>query len=215
MRILQPMAGGLLALVLAACGGEREAAASIPRERFVAANVAMRSVPDSAPNAQALRAQALQKHKVSEKELKQFVRAYSRDPEFMAGVWRDISNKVDSAWESTRPRDAPPTAGAPPAPDDAIPGERPAGIAEVMRGAAEGRMPSPPPVSRPGQPIIIGERPSAAPTPPPGQPAPPRADTTRRQVPIKRRISDDPPADTRPWVPGDDSMKLRIPPRQP
>jgi hypothetical protein len=99
---MRPIGGAaLLALVLAGCGGEREAAGAIPRARFVAANVALRTVPDSVGNAAALRQEALRKHRVNEKQLKGFVAAHGRDPEFMAAVWREIAQKVDSAYERT------------------------------------------------------------------------------------------------------------------
>ncbi len=124
---MRPIGGAgvlALALALAGCGGEREAAAAIPRARFVAANVALRSIPDSAADAAALREAALKKHRVNEKQLKDFVDAHNRDPEYIAGVWREIAQKVDSAYERTlaardggeRPAPSPDPSGVPGAP---------------------------------------------------------------------------------------------------
>lgn len=180
----------LLALVLAGCGG-RDAAAAIPRERFVAANVALRTVPDTVGNAAALRQEALKKHRVTEKELKGFVAAHGRDPEFMAGVWRDIAQRVDSAYERT-------LAGA------RTEEESPTGSPNPS-GSALSRLP----------PGAVGETrtivpPSETPPPPPGGRTLPRQITDRLskkpvvrdpQQPERASPSDARPRDTRPWQP--------------
>ncbi|HEX8696000.1 MAG TPA: hypothetical protein VF746_26530 [Longimicrobium sp.] len=199
MRITALPALAALALAVAACGG-RDAAAAIPRARFVAANVALRTVPDTAGDAAALRQAALKQHRVTEKDLTRFVAAHRRDAEFMAEVWKEIAREVEKVHDA-RSR---PAAGRPGAPPVAT-------------------MPTPP-VPAPGQPT----RPTMMPTPPPGVPPsagrppvpatkPPRLirpDTTRppTQLPPPRE-----PRDARPWqpVPGDSVRVIRPTPPPP
>lgn len=191
---MRPIGGAgvlALALALAGCGGEREASAAIPRARFVAANVALRSIPDSAGNAAALREAALKKHRVNEKQLKGFVAAHDRDPEYIAGVWREIAQKVDSAYERTQ---------------------------GPLRAGEEGPAPSPDPSGAPG---VVGsprtlEPPAEMPPPPGGrmreiieranQKKPPLVRDPQQQPqppqPERIRPPDGPPPDARrPWQP--------------
>jgi len=194
----RPFGGAaLLALALAGCGGGREAAASIPRERFVAANVALRSVPDSVGNAAALRQAALRKHRVDEKALKGFVTVHGRDAEYMAGVWREIAQKVDSAYERTlaASRGEEPTpgdmaradSGDPRPPGSALSRLPPGVVGETRTLERPSEMPPPPPGVR-GIPREVAERMRKRPVVRPGQPPrPERADP-----------SDARPRDTRP-----------------
>jgi hypothetical protein len=110
------------ALALAACKPDKPQAPAgvISRDKFVAANVAVRLVSDTAP--QALRDSALKKAGVTDRQLRAWVTAHSRDPEFLAKTWEQIAFKVDSMG------------GAQPVPPGAVPmppmaaGGRPAPI---------------------------------------------------------------------------------------
>ena len=85
----------LAALALAACTRTPEPPAGvISREKFVAANVAVRLLPDTVP--QAARDAALKKTGVSDRQLRAWVTAYSRQPETLAKTWEEIAFKVDS-----------------------------------------------------------------------------------------------------------------------
>lgn len=103
------------ALLLAACKPEPEVPAGvISRDRFVAANVAVRSLPDTVP--QARRDSALKKAGVTDRQLRAWVTAYSRQPETLSEVWEEIAFKVDSIG-GTQPFPGggpPPQAGPPP-----------------------------------------------------------------------------------------------------
>lgn len=106
-RTLQILLAGL---ALAACTREPEMPAGvISREKFVAANVAVRLVSDTAP--QALRDSALKKAGVSDRQLRAWVAAHARDPEFLAETWEQIAFKVDSMGGG---QPLPPGAGPPP-----------------------------------------------------------------------------------------------------
>jgi hypothetical protein len=83
------------ALSLAACTTEPEPPAGvISREKFVAANVAVRLLPDTAQ--QAARDATLKKAGVSDRQLRAWVTVYSREPETLAKTWEEIAFKVDS-----------------------------------------------------------------------------------------------------------------------
>ncbi|HEU0013493.1 MAG TPA: hypothetical protein VFQ45_07400 [Longimicrobium sp.] len=96
----RPLLALLAAAALSACGRADAAAGAIPRDRFVAANVALRLVPDTVPNADSLRAAALRKHRVTAKELRAFVTAH--EAEYLAEAWKAIAERVDSLNESAR-----------------------------------------------------------------------------------------------------------------
>jgi len=116
----------LAALIPAACTPEPKTPADvISRERFVMANVAVRTLPDSASKAQ--REAALRKARVTEPQMRAWVTANGRHPETLAAAWEEIAFKVDSIG------------GAKPAPDAA---------AQTDSG-----VPAPPPVAAPS-PII-------------------------------------------------------------
>jgi hypothetical protein len=111
----------LLLLAAAALGGcRREARAPanvISRERFVAANVALRTLPDSAP--QSVRDATLRKNRVTERQLRTWVTLHSRDPRVLASAWEEIAGKVDSiggaapAAQVPGEPELPPSAGLP------------------------------------------------------------------------------------------------------
>jgi hypothetical protein len=107
-------------LVLAACGGDDASAGTIPREKFVAANVALRSVADSATPAQ--RAAVLRKHGVTEAQLKAFVTEHARQPEELAKAWEQIAFRLDSLGGEPPPTPVIPVpAGVPPARPQTVP----------------------------------------------------------------------------------------------
>ena len=154
-----------LTLVLAGCR-ERKASAAIPRQRFVRANVEVRSIPDTL-QADSLRRAALRKHRVTETDLRRFVDAHARSPEYMADVWREIADSVQKRWERTFParQGVPPPEGIPGQPPVAtmppatIPGGPPQGQPTVVRGGAVRKTPPlpdqpPPPVTEPPRPMV-------------------------------------------------------------
>lgn len=99
----------LLALSAAACKGDDAPAGVIPRERFVAANVALRSLADSATAE--TRAATLRKHGVTERQLKAWVTGHTRAPREMAKTWEEIAFKLDSIGSG--PPESPDTNSAP------------------------------------------------------------------------------------------------------
>ncbi|HEX6040078.1 hypothetical protein [Longimicrobium sp.] len=105
----------LAALALAACKQTPETPAGvIPRDRFVAANVAVRLLPETATQAE--REAALKKAGVTDRQMRAFVIAYARQPETLAQTWEQIAFRVDSVAGS-RPLPGgtpPPGAGVPP-----------------------------------------------------------------------------------------------------
>jgi hypothetical protein len=102
-----------LAFSLAACGGGEKPSGVMAREKFVAANVALRTLPANATDAD--RAAALKKQRVTDKQMKAWVNAHARDAETLSITWEEIAKKVDSL--TTPPPVAPPGAagdGPPP-----------------------------------------------------------------------------------------------------
>lgn len=152
------------ALLLAACGGKSDASGGgIPRERFVAANVAVRALPDSATPAE--RKAALKKAGVTERQLRAWVNLHARDPETLAKTWEEIAFKVDSVAGGPPP--PPPSAGGPP-PGAIPPPPMLKADTAVMRARRDsilanarrrdslfggGRAPDPPVPARPGPPV--------------------------------------------------------------
>lgn len=136
-------------LVLAACGKDKEPAGVIPRDKFVAANVALRSLPDGATAAQ--KAAALKKHGVTERQLRAWVNGHASDPETLAEAWEQIAFRLDSLSNPTVPV---PPAPARPAPGTKVPPARPAEMADSVVTA----LPPPPP-----QPSKIGAPPPTRP----------------------------------------------------
>jgi hypothetical protein len=124
----------LLALAAAACGGDKGPAGVIPREKFVAANVALRSLPDSATPQQ--RTATLRKHGVTERQLKAWVNGHTGEPQEMAKVWEEIAFKLDSIGGAPVPAIGRPDPRVPPS---RLPHElRPV-------GTPDGRVAAPPP----------------------------------------------------------------------
>lgn len=113
----------LLLGTLAAAGACKPApkapAGVISREKFVAANVAVRVLPDTVP--QARRDAELKKVGVTDRQLRAWVTVYSREPETLSKAWEDIAFKVDSVGGARPvPHGGPPpppaAAGSPPPP---------------------------------------------------------------------------------------------------
>lgn len=92
-----------LTLALAACGTDA-ASGGISREQFIRANVALRMVSDTAPQADSLRARALRKEKVTPAQLNAWLRAHQGDPELLAETWTEISRHADAADSVNRPK---------------------------------------------------------------------------------------------------------------
>ncbi|HEY0014984.1 MAG TPA: hypothetical protein VGC13_01655 [Longimicrobium sp.] len=146
------------ALLLSACGGDEQPAGVISRDKFIAANVAVRTLPDDATPER--RQEALRKHGVTDRQLKAWVTVNARDPEVLAKAWEQIAFKLDSLGgvQST------------PIPASPVPGSA-----------------VPPPVRRPplkGRPDSVRQLP--VPPPPvqevPPEPAPPGRRRPMRQV---------------------------------
>lgn len=129
-------------LVLAACGGDEQPAGVIPREKFVAANVAVRSLPDGATAEE--RAAVLRKHGVTDRQLRAWVAGHTRDPETLAKAWEEIAFKLDSV---ANPPVGPIPQPSPPPPGSSVPPTRPPGMADSLHAA-----PPPPPPAAVGEP---------------------------------------------------------------
>lgn len=135
----------LLLVSAAACSGSGPAD-TLPRERFVAANVALRAIPDTATGADSLRAAALKEAGVTAPQLRAWVRGHRRDSELLADVWREIADslqKRDSVALAVAAAAAPlPVDGSEPPVDGADPSVFPPGMGDG--GRAEGPPPPPP-----------------------------------------------------------------------
>ncbi|HEU4882162.1 MAG TPA: hypothetical protein VFT45_07955 [Longimicrobium sp.] len=136
-------------LVLTACGKEEEPAGVIPRDKFVAANVALRSLPDGATPAE--KTAALRKHGVTDRQLRAWVNGHARDPQTVAEAWEQIAFRLDSL---SNPATHVPPAPPRPAPGSKVPPARPSAMADSVVTA----LPPPPP-----QPSKIGEPPPTRP----------------------------------------------------
>ena len=168
------LAAAAAALALAACQGEPKTPAGvIPRDRFVAANVAVRALSDSATPQE--RRAALRKTGVTERQLRAWVNAQVRDPETLSKAWEEIALRVDSI-SGARPF---PDGDAPPSPvtDAGADAHRDSVLAEIQRRRDSLGLPVRPPIElRPGQP------PEPGPPPPPG----PRPGPRRRPRAIQQ-----------------------------
>ena len=166
-----------LALAALALGGcrEQEAQGAIPRDKFVLANVAVRSVPDTAAKGDSLRRAALKKYRVSEAELRRFVELHGGKPEYMAAVWKEIADSVQKRYDRTAPRDIPhpPSSVPPPQPPPVIPD----GSGQPAPNAAPIHLP---PGAR--RPDIRPRNERRAEPPPPLQPPPPRTEPPREMI---------------------------------
>ncbi|HEY7771513.1 hypothetical protein [Longimicrobium sp.] len=149
-----------LVLSLAACRGDTKPSDVMAREKFVAANVAVRTLPANATDAD--RAAALKKQRVTEKQMQAWVNAHARDAETLSITWEEIAKKVDSLTThrpGSTPDSAgggpPPSLGGPPtiAPQSVRPAVRPRkdSLANIAPGARRPGFPRPggPPLRRP------------------------------------------------------------------
>jgi len=177
-----------LALLLAGCK-QKHASGAIPRQRFVLANVDLRSVPDTAPKGDSLRKAALKKHRVTEADLRRFVDVHGRSPEYLADVWREVSDSVQKRYERSFPARVeggpPPGVGIPgTSVPPVVPGGPPQALPVVVR-EANGRKPPPPPdvppppVTEVPRPMVRGQLPPPPRKPPVDRPADVRTPLTR------------------------------------
>jgi hypothetical protein len=80
----------------AACrdgGGDR-----ISRERFVAANVALRLLPEEATEEE--RAAVLERYRVGSADLHRWVRDHADDPRALGEAWQQVAARLDSVVEA-------------------------------------------------------------------------------------------------------------------
>jgi hypothetical protein len=178
-----------LAALLAGCR-QKQASGAIPRQRFVRANVELRSVPDTAPKGDSLRKAALKKHRVTEADLRRFVEVHGRSPEYLAEVWREVSDSVQKRYELSFP---PRVEGGPPpgigipgtgTPATGVPGGPPRSQPPIVRGGDVRKPPPPPdvpppPVTEPQRPMVRGQLPPPLRRPPVDRPADARRPMTR------------------------------------
>lgn len=130
-------------LLLAACKPEPKVPAGvISRDKFVAANIAVRTLPESA--AQAQREAALKKAGVTDRQLRAWVTAHARQPETLSKAWEEIAFKVDSIG------------GGIPLPNGGVPqpGPEPAQQPPPPPAGAAPPPPPPPAVGTPQPPIL-------------------------------------------------------------
>jgi hypothetical protein len=172
----------LAAAALAACAHRER---TIPREKFVAANVALRMINDSGPHADTLRAAALKRYHVTSTDLRRFVAVNGSRTAVLAKVWDEIDDSVQKRIappavptpEPAHPVSRPGAPGAPAHPGVHFP---PARLVEhpdlgAARESVPGR-PVPPP------PAASGPPPAKRP-PPPGRPLPARSRVIRKATP--------------------------------
>ena len=97
-------------LLAAAAGCDRAPAdqAGMSTARFVAANVALRALGEGADSTR--RAQVLDRYRVTEDDLRAWVRTHAREPETLAAAWERIAHQTDSLATQ---RPAPPAEGEP------------------------------------------------------------------------------------------------------
>ena len=85
----------LLLLLLAATGCRgTEPGDRISRERFVAANVALRTLPEDAAEEQ--RAAVLERYRVSSEDLHRWVEHHADEPAVLAAAWQEVAARLDS-----------------------------------------------------------------------------------------------------------------------
>jgi hypothetical protein len=144
----------VLALLLAACAGD-ESASGISREKFIRANVALRTVSDTAPQVDSLRARALRKEKVTPAQLQSWLKEHERNTVLMAETWTEISKRVQAADSARRPPPpVPPTGGPPPSFPPGGPEIPPPSVTPVPAP-----QPPPPPASQAPEPPPVLARP--------------------------------------------------------
>jgi len=98
----------LAAVLLAACGREAAMpAAGISRETFIAvyaelSRARLRTTPDEFS---ARKAEILQQHGVTERDLTRFVEVHGQQPAYMAGVWNSVRERLAADQpEAQRPK---------------------------------------------------------------------------------------------------------------
>lgn len=84
-------------ILLAGCGVAGEASGTIPRERFIAANVALRKIEPASADAAARRREALRELGVTEADLREWVTVNRRDTEGLAETWEEIAERIEQA----------------------------------------------------------------------------------------------------------------------
>jgi hypothetical protein len=87
----------LPALAIAvACGGEKRPPQNVmSSEKFIAANVALRTVPDTVPDPAATRLARMGQQEVTPEQLQAFVDAHENDLAYMAALWDTIARQVE------------------------------------------------------------------------------------------------------------------------
>jgi hypothetical protein len=189
----------LAAAGLAGCG-RKTAQGAIPRERFVLANAALRTVPDTAAAGDSLRRAALKRYHVTGADLQRFVRVHGTHADYMATVWREVADSVQKRYERIYLA----SRGGP----------RPPGMAPNVDGRLDSAPPARPAIVRPsGEPVVV-------PLPPRGvqprdrarrrRPVPPPAATVPPVLPVRTPSARKPapPTDRRPMTPpGADTLK--------
>jgi hypothetical protein len=198
MRVRRLVGTALIAAVVAACG-KKQAPGVISRERFVAANLAFRSVPDTVDNADSLRAAALRRHRVTAKDLQRFVQAHARNIEYMSLIWREVGDSLQFRYERSMKLTPPGGTRPPVLMSDSELDARAADTVGRRPSRAVVRPPNLPPEMRPPPRGVIPKPRNR----PPGM---------TQQVPPTRKPPGPPPDATKPWVaPGPDT--LNHPPR--
>ena len=158
-------------LALPACGRGGPEGGTIPRERFVAASVALRTAKFPQPASAAtradsakaradsarIRAAVLKKEGVTVKELQAFVEARRDETEELAEVWEEIAARVARADSIAKAKS--------PKRDSA---------------AAPGTAPSPPATTSPAPPPPVPQEFEEPPRGMPGRPPPPRPERKLR-----------------------------------
>ncbi len=85
-----------LAAAALACGGEKRPPPNvISSEKFIAANVALRTVPDTVPDPAATRLARMGQQEVTPEQLQAFVDAHRNDLTYMAALWDTIARQVE------------------------------------------------------------------------------------------------------------------------
>lgn len=177
--------------VAAACGGDR-GAPTIPREKFVAANLALRAIPDTAHNRDSLRTAALRRLRVSEKDLRGYLQRHERNTALVASLWAEIADSLHRRDSIAAAR-----AAKPPAPDSATapgtPGQpqpaagQPAPSPATQFPAVPGAPELPPGVPMPEIPSRASPQPSPS-RPPSTQLEPPHTAAPVRVAPPRPRV---------------------------
>jgi hypothetical protein len=90
-----PFLAALLLPLLPSCGDAPRDA--IPRETFIEAYIALRSIAVRSPNGEVdpiSRARILEERGLTEEDLLHFVEVHGRDVTFMGAIWEEIDNEI-------------------------------------------------------------------------------------------------------------------------